>query len=159
MQRGYNLDRAMRKLKNLPRMAIAMLRNSSKVELESLMNRAIKYIEVIRLYDEPKAKVDRYMRNAWNIYNRLQRMKHYPQYFVDNKRDNPDRTHSTEEVMWSGTEHGYTHLRWDAKALMAVPKDGQNENMWFRTSWPTWYNKDSNLEDTDYWVFKGEYKK
>tara|TARA_Y100000401_G_C8228525_1_gene176932 strand:+ start:173 stop:658 length:486 start_codon:yes stop_codon:yes gene_type:complete len=159
MQRVSNLDRAMGKLTNLPKMAIAMLRNSSRVELDSIMNAAIKYIEIIRRYDEPKPKVDKYMRKSWRIYQRLQRMKHYPQYFVDNRRNDPDRTYSTEEVLWSGTEHGYTHLRWDSKALMAVPKDGQHDNMWFRTTWPTWYNINSNLEDTDYWVFKGEYKK
>ena len=159
MQRGYNLDRAMRKLETLPKMAIAMLRQSSRIELEALMNRALKYIHVIRLYEEPKAKVDRYMRKSWGIYKRLQRMRDYPQYFVDNRRNDPERTQSIEEVMWSGTQHGYTHIRWDAKALMAVPKDGQHENMWFRTTWPLWYNIKSNLEDTDYWVFKGEYKK
>ena len=159
MQGVFNLDRAMRKLSNLPKLATATMRRSGRVELDTLMNRALKHIGVIKLYKEPKARVDRYMREAWKIYRRLQRMRDYPQYFVDNRRHNPERTASIEEVLWSGTQHGYTHIRWDSKAFMAVPKDHQDENMWFRTRWPPWYNINSNLEDTDYWVFKGEYKK
>ena len=159
MQGVFNLDRAMRKLSNLPKLATATMRKSGRVELDALMNKALKHINVIKLYKAPKARVDRYMRDAWKIYRRLQRMRDYPQYFVDNRRHAPERTASIEEVMWSGTQHGYTHIRWDAKALMAVPKDHQDENMWFRTRWPLLDNIKSNLEDTDYWVFKGDYKK
>ena len=47
MQGVFNLDRAMRKLSNLPKLATATMRKSGRVELDTLMNRAVQPINVI----------------------------------------------------------------------------------------------------------------
>jgi hypothetical protein len=38
--------------------------------------------------------------------------------------------------------------------MNALPVSGEKYDPWYRTKWPSWYNINSNLEDTDYWVFK-----
>ena len=152
------LDRAMRVLRNLPNHAVALQKNTGLVSKDSIRNRAIRSIEVIKKYRGDKRKADRCMREAWHIYRRLQNIIGND-FFVDNNSDDPYRTISLAPDIYSGGL-GFRHINWDAEFLMAMPKGHEQHN-------PFWnpgsgkrdeYGRLLNLEDSDYWVFKDERK-
>ena len=149
------LDRAMRVLRNLPAHAVATQNRTGQVAKDDLRNRALKAIDIISKYNKQPKKVDRYIREAWAIYKRLQNLVG-PEFFVDNNTDNPDRTTglAAPNVRSGGT--GLRHVNWDAEFMMAVPKDQKKHNPYYN---PTSGRRDKNgvlldLMDSDYWVFK-----
>ena len=149
------LDRAMRVLRNLPAHAVATQNRTGQVAKDDLRNRALKAIEIISKYNKQPKKVDRYIKEAWAIYKRLQNLVG-PEFFVDNNTDNPDRTTglASPNVRSGGT--GFRHVNWDAEFMMAVPKGHKQHNPYWN---PTSGRRDKNgvlldLMDSDYWVFK-----
>ena len=155
------LDKAMRSLRGLPAMAVASSKQSGKVPLDSLLNRAVKYISVIKTHADVeekrgafyKEKVDRVMKEAWLIYSRLQRMKDADQHMFGNTENSPSRTISVESAsMRSGVERGFSHIKWEHRVWQAQPKKTKPTRRYVKPG-PV-----RNLEDTDYWVFKKERK-
>jgi hypothetical protein len=136
-------------------MAIASSNQSGKISLDNLMNRALKYITVIKSHSKvDKKKVDKMMEEAWLIYSRLQRMKDEDQHLFGNTENNPGRTVSLESApMRSGVERGFAHVKWEHRVWQAQPKKSK------RSSGVSPHRRPfKNLEDTDYWVFKKERK-
>ena len=152
------LDRSMRVLRNMPAHAVATQNRTGQVAKDDLRNRALKAIEIISKYNKQPKKVDRYIKEAWAIYKRLQNLVG-PEFFVDNNTDNPDRTTSTDglaspNVRSGGT--GFRHVNWDAEFMMAVPKGHKKHDPYWN---PSGGKRDKNgvlldLMDSDYWVFK-----
>ena len=145
----------MRVLRNLPAHAVATQNRTGQVAKDDLRNRALKAIEIISKYNKQPKKVDRYIKEAWAIYKRLQNLVG-PEFFVDNNTDNPDRTTglASPNVRSGGT--GFRHVNWDAEFMMAVPKGHKQHNPYYN---PTSGKRDKNgvlldLMDSDYWVFK-----
>jgi hypothetical protein len=149
------LDRAMRVLRNLPAHAVATQNRTGQIAKDDLRNRALKAIDIISKYNKQPRKVDRYIKEAWAIYKRLQNLVG-PEFFVDNTTDNPDRTTglASPNVRSGGT--GFRHVNWDAEFMMAVPKGHKQHNPYWN---PTSGRRDKNgvlldLMDSDYWVIK-----
>ena len=149
------LDRAMRVLRNMPAHAVATQNRTGQVAKDDLRNRALKAIDIISKYNKQPRKVDRYIKEAWAIYKRLQNLVG-PEFFVDNTTDNPDRTTglASPNVRSGGT--GYRHVNWDAEFMMAVPKGHKKHDPYWN---PSGGKRDKNgvlldLMDSDYWVFK-----
>ena len=149
------LDRAMRVLRNLPAHAAATQNRTGQIAKDDLRNRALKAIDIISKYNKQPRKVDRYIKEAWAIYKRLQNLVG-PEFFVDNTTDNPDRTTglASPNVRSGGT--GFRHVNWDAEFMMAVPKGHKQHNPYWN---PTSGRRDKNgvlldLMDSDYWVIK-----
>ena len=145
----------MRVLRNLPAHAVATQNRTGQIAKDELRNRALKAIDVISKYNKQPKKVDRYIREAWAIYKRLQNLVG-PEFFVDNNTDNPDRTTglASPNVRSGGT--GFRHVNWDAEFMMAVPKGHKKHDPYWN---PTSGRRDKNgvlldLMDSDYWVFK-----
>ena len=154
-------DKAMRSLRSLPANAIVSSNKAGKIPLDNLLNRAVKFISVIKTHadaDEKrgafyKEKVDSMMKEAWLIYSRLQRMKDEDQHMFGNTIDNPNRELSMESAaMRSGVERGFSHIKWEHRVWQAQPKKSKPTRRYVRPG-PV-----RNLEDTDYWVFKKERK-
>ena len=145
----------MRVLRNMPAHAVATQNRTGQVAKDDLRNRALKAIDIISKYNKQPRKVDRYIKEAWAIYKRLQNLVG-PEFFVDNTTDNPDRTTglASPNVRSGGT--GYRHVNWDAEFMMAVPKGHKQHNPYYN---PTSGKRDKNgvlldLMDSDYWVFR-----
>ena len=145
----------MRVLRNMPAHAVATQNRTGQVAKDDLRNRALKAIEIISKYNKQPKKVDRYIKEAWAIYKRLQNLVG-PEFFVDNNTDNPDRTTglASPNVRSGGT--GFRHVNWDAEFMMAVPKGHKQHNPYYN---PTSGKRDKNgvlldLMDSDYWVFR-----
>ena len=68
------VDRAMQVLRNLPRMAVTTAEKTGMIPKDELRNRALRAINTIKKSHEDKRKVDKYMREAWVIYKRLQNL-------------------------------------------------------------------------------------
>ena len=145
----------MRVLRNLPAHAVATQNRTGQIAKDDLRNRALKAIDIISKYNKQPRKVDRYIKEAWAIYKRLQNLVG-PEFFVDNTTDNPDRTTglASPNVRSGGT--GFRHVNWDAEFMMAVPKGHKQHNPYWN---PTSGRRDKNgvlldLMDSDYWVIK-----
>jgi hypothetical protein len=149
------LDRAMRVLRNLPAHAVATQNRTGQVAKDDLRNRALKAIDIISKYNKQPKKVDRYIREAWAIYKRLQNLVG-EEFFVDNTTDNPDRTKGLNAPNIRSGGMGFRNVNWDAEFMMAVPKDQKKHNPYYN---PTSGRRDKNgvlldLMDSDYWVFR-----
>ena len=68
------LDRAMNVMRNLPKMAIMTEQKTGMHTGDDLRNRALKAIDIIRKYKGQPKKVDAYIKEAWDIYKRLQNL-------------------------------------------------------------------------------------
>ena len=68
------LDRAMNVMRNLPRMAIMTEQKTGMQTADDLRNRALKAIDIIRKYKGQPQKVDAYIKESWEIYQRLQNL-------------------------------------------------------------------------------------
>ena len=152
------LDRAMNVMRNLPKMAIMTEQKTGMQTGDDLRNRALKAIDIIRKYKGQPKKVDAYIKEAWEIYQRLQNLIG-SQFFTDNTHDHPDRTVSMEMLSSPNVRSGgmgFRHVNWDAEFMMAVPKGHKQHNPYYN---PTSGKRDKNgvlldLMDSDYWVFK-----
>ena len=152
------LDRAMNVMRNLPKMAIMTEQKTGMQTSDDLRNRALKAIDIIRKYKGQPKKVDAYIKESWEIYQRLQNLLG-SQFFSDNDHHNPDRTVSMEVLSSPSVRSGgmgFRHVNWDAEFMMAVPKGHKEHNPYWN---PTSGKRDKNgvlldLMDSDYWVFR-----
>jgi len=146
------LDRAMNVMRNLPKMAIMTEQKTG------MRNRALKAIDIIRKYKGQPKKVDAYIKESWEIYQRLQNLMG-SQFFSDNDHHNPDRTVSMEVLSSPNVRSGgmgFRHVNWDAEFMMAVPKGHKQHNPYWN---PSGGKRDKNgilldLADSDYWVYR-----
>ena len=152
------LDRAMNVMRNLPKMAIMTEQKTGMQTGDDLRNRALKAIDIIRKYKGQPKKVDAYIKESWEIYQRLQNLIG-SQFFTDNTHDHPDRTVSMEVLSSPNVRSGgmgYRHVNWDAELMRAVPKGHKKHDPYWN---PSGGKRDKNgvlldLMDSDYWVFK-----
>ena len=152
------LDRAIKVLRNLPQEAMATQSKTGMQNSDNLRNSALRAIEVIRKYHGSPKKVDAYIKEAWDIYKRLQNLLG-SEFYVDNYKDRPERTLSLDVLTSPNVRSGgmgYRHVNWDAELMMAVPKGHKQHNPYWN---PTSGKRDKNgvlldLMDSDYWVFR-----
>jgi hypothetical protein len=122
----------MQSLRRLPSFAAAARKRSGKIPFDSILNRALKQITIIKNYGEgwrDKEKVDRYMQEAWVIYSRLQRLKNHDHFTHDNSPMEPKRTVTADDMVEyhshdsanvrSGVERGFAHVKWDNRVWEA----------------------------------------
>ena len=148
----------MKVLRNLPQEAMATQSNTGMQNSDNLRNSALRAIDVIRKYRGAPQKVDAYIKEAWDIYNRLQNLLG-AEFYVDNYKDRPDRTLSLEVLTSPNIRSGgmgFRHVNWDAEFMMAVPKGQKKHDPYYN---PTSGKCDKNgvlldLMDSDYWVFR-----
>lgn len=150
-------------LRNLPKMATVLESRTGMHTPESLRNRALDSIRIIRKYRGKPKKVDACIREAWEIYARLQKILG-AEFFVDNNEHFPNRTVSLDVLASPNIRSGglgFRHVNWDAEFMMAKPKGHRRMNPFWN---PTSGKRDENgillnLEDSDYWVYKKKGKK
>jgi hypothetical protein len=96
-------------------------------EYEKALKRAMRFVGIIRK-SAFGINGDKAMVEAYEIYARLQRLSDYPQFFSDSTRKYPDRVVSVNSNLY--TRARPSQIRWDAAAMMAVPKGGEQRNWW-----------------------------
>ena len=112
------IQREIRRLESLLNQAAATKKSSGQVEVEGLMNKAMDSIETIKKAGKNhKRETDKAMVSAFELYQRLQRLAHEPDFFIGTDRNHPQRVASLK-----ASSNIYSHVRWDAAAMMAVPK-------------------------------------
>ena len=121
------IARALKALRNIELESIATLRNTGKIEFEELLRRAVTNIEAIKKYGNKfKEHGDYAIVEAYKIYQRLQRLKKTPTYFMANTHKYPRRFSSLSAGRPAA-------VRWDAAAMMAVTrKSGDILGGWWR---------------------------
>ena len=148
------LDRAIRVLRNLPKMATMLENRTGMTTPEALRNRALNNIDIIKKYRGRPDSVDAYMKEAWEIYIRLQKILG-AEFFVDNDEHFPDRTVSLDILASPNIRSGglgFRHVNWDAEFMMAKPKGHKRINPFWNPSSGKRdkYGRLLNLEDSDY---------
>ena len=112
------IQREIRRLESLLKQATATKKSSGQIEVEGLLTKAMDSIETIKKAGKNhKRETDRAMVNAFEMYQRLQRLAHEPDFFIGTDRNHPQRVASLK-----ASSNIYSHVRWDAAAMMAVPK-------------------------------------
>ena len=121
------ISRAIRALRNIEKEATATRRNTGKIEFEELLRRAVTNIESIKKYGKRFTEHgDLAIIEAYKIYQRLQRLKNNPTYFMANTHKYPSRFVSHPNARPAS-------VRWDAAAMMAVTrKSGDLLGGWWR---------------------------
>jgi len=123
------IQREIRRLESLLKQATATKKATGQVEVESLLNKAMDSIETIKKAGKHhKRETDRAMVNAFGMYQRLQRLSHQPDFYTGTDRNHPQRVTHLPPT----TSNIYAHVRWDAAAMMAVPKDHAEWNPYWR---------------------------
>lgn len=90
---GLLEKRALRILKNLPKRLVATVRHQADVEVDSLMNSALKAMKVL---SRSPSVSDKTMVQAWDIYLKLQKMSGKVAHkFLDNDHNKPVRVESS----------------------------------------------------------------
>lgn len=151
-------DKAINVLRNLPKMAVTTAEKTGMMPAEELRNRALRAIETLKKCGSDKRKVDRYIREAWRIYQRLQNLTG-SHFFADNTEHFPMRTQSTEDLPSPNVRSGglgYRSVNWDSSFMMATTRSNEKKDPFWS---PTSGKRDENgvlldLMDSDYWVFK-----
>ena len=118
---------SLRKLENILSEVLRSSGNSKQLDLDNRMRRAIRHIQIIKRTAPNNEDGDLAMVKAYQIYDRLQRLSNYPQYFADNTRYAPQRVVSDRFVGYNARP---ASIRWDAAAMMAVPMAGPDRNWW-----------------------------
>ena len=114
------IARALKALRNIEHESIATLRNTGKIEFEELLRRAVTNIETIKKHGKKfKEHGDYAIVEAYKIYQRLQRLKNTPTYFMANTHKYPRRFSSLSAGRPAS-------VRWDAAAMMAVTRKSKD---------------------------------
>ena len=88
--------RAFKRLKNLPKRMIATLRSHSEVDMDTLMNTALKCMNIIT---RSRKSTDEMVVKAWEIYSALQSASGKVHHkFMDNNRGAPLRVQSMSTI-------------------------------------------------------------
>ena len=121
------ISRAIRALRNIEKEATATHRKTGKIEFEELLRRAVTNIESIKRYGKRFTEHgDLAIIEAYKIYQRLQRLKVNPTYFMANTHKYPNRFVTSINARPAA-------VRWDAAAMMAVTrKSGDILGGWWR---------------------------
>lgn len=86
-------QRAFRILKNIPKRMVATLRHQADVEMDSLMNSALKCMNIL---SRSRRVSDKMMVIAWEIYEKLQKYSGKVNHkFLDNDHNNPVRVETS----------------------------------------------------------------
>ena len=119
--------RALKALRNIEHESIATRRKTGKIEFEELLRRAVSNIETIKKYGKRfKEQGVSAIIEAYKIYQRLQRLKSDPAYFMENTHKYPNRFVAAPIARPAA-------VRWDAAAMMAVTrKTGDILGGWWR---------------------------
>ena len=126
------IQRALRKMEGLLKQASAQKVRGGQVEVERLLTAALSYIETIKKSGKNhKREADEAIIKAFYMYQKLQRLAAEPDFFVGTNHNSPNR------VVSSSRDHRedrarYSAVRWDAAAMMAVPKDHAEWNPYWR---------------------------
>ena len=118
---------SLRKLENILSEVLRSSGNSRQLDLDNRMRRAIRHIQIIKRTAPNNEDGDLAMVKAYQVYDRLQRLANYPQYFADNTRYAPQRVVSDRFVGYNARP---ASIRWDVAAMMAVPMGGPDRNWW-----------------------------
>jgi len=118
---------SLRKLENILSEVLRSSGNSKQLDLDNRMRRAIRHIQIIKRTAPNNEDGDLAMVKAYQVYDRLQRLSNYPQYFSDNTRYAPQRVVSDRFVGYNARP---ASIRWDVAAMMAVPMGGPDRNWW-----------------------------
>ena len=124
---------SLRKLENILSEVLRSSGNSRQLDLDNRMRRAIRHIQIIKRTAPNNEDGDLAMVKAYQVYDRLQRLANYPQYFADNTRYAPQRVVSDRFVGYNARP---ASIRWDVAAMMAVPMGGPDRNWWRPPSKP-----------------------
>ena len=124
---------SLRKLENILSEVLRSSGNSRQLDLDNRMRRAIRHIQIIKRTAPNNEDGDLAMVKAYQVYDRLQRLANYPQYFADNTRYAPQRVVSDRFVGYNARP---ASIRWDVAAMMAVPMGGPDRNWWRPPSSP-----------------------
>jgi len=99
---GLLEKRALRILKNLPKRLVATVRHQADVEVDSLMNSALKAMKVL---SRSPSVSDKTMVQAWDIYLKLQKMSGKVAHkFLDNDHNKPVRVESSSITKIKGQD-------------------------------------------------------
>lgn len=110
-----------------------MKARTGQVEVESLLTKALDEIETIKKSEKNhKREADSAIIRAFHVYQDLQRLADDPDYFVGNTRNHPRRVISASAHDPRQDRARYAGVRWDAAAMMAVPKDHAEWNPYWR---------------------------
>ena len=118
---------SLRKLENILSEVLRSSANSRQLDLDNRMRRAIRHIQIIKRTAPNNEDGDLAMVKAYQVYDRLQRLANYPQYFADNTRYAPQRVVSDRFVGYNARP---ASIRWDVASMMAVPMGGPDRNWW-----------------------------
>ena len=118
---------SLRKLENILSEVLRSSANSRQLDLDNRMRRAIRHIQIIKRTAPNNEDGDLAMVKAYQVYDRLQRLANYPQYFADNTRYAPQRVVSDRFIGYNARP---ASIRWDVAAMMAVPMGGPDRNWW-----------------------------
>lgn len=134
MAKNIRIETCLRRLSSLQRQASAMKSRTGQVEVEGLLTKALGEIETIKKTGKNhKREADAAIIRAFGIYQSLQRLSDDPDYFVGTNRNNPHRVVSAQSDRDPVLDRAnYSSVRWDAAAMMAVPKDHAEWNPYWR---------------------------
>ena len=118
---------SLRKLENILSEVLRSSANSRQLDLANRMRRAIRHIQIIKRTAPNNEDGDLAMVKAYQVYDRLQRLANYPQYYADNTRYTPQRVVSDRFIGYNARP---ASIRWDVASMMAVPMGGPDRNWW-----------------------------
>ena len=100
------VERELRKLESLLKQATATKRSSGQIEVEGLMNKAMNSIETIKKAGKHhKRETDRAMVSAFEMYQRLQRLAHEPDFYIGTDRNQTFDKMATYETGSTGYKY------------------------------------------------------
>ena len=120
--------KSLQKLRNIVSRVLRNAGSSPHIAFETELRRAIRHIQIIKNTAPTGEEGDLAMVEAYRMYDRLQRLSDYPQYFSDNTQYRPQRVVSDRGKDYSSARPAA--VRWDAAAMMAVPMSGVDRNWW-----------------------------
>ena len=134
MAKNIRIEACLRRLSSLQRQASAMKSRTGQVEVEGLLTKALGEIETIKKTGKNhKREADAAIVRAFLMYQSLQRLSDDPDYFVGTDRNHPHRVVSAQSDRDPVLDRAnYSSVRWDAAAMMAVPKDHAEWNPYWR---------------------------
>ena len=152
------------KLKNIKKEAVATRRKTGNFSKDILLSRATNLIYKARRLKTTQRTKNFVMSHAWKIYMDIQAMSSTDSIedeslvplsqivaHVEGKTEEGAIDTASPALYSNGL--GYAHVSWKHFWAYANPRTGLWADQWFRSKWPKWYNIQSNLEDTEYWVF------
>jgi hypothetical protein len=130
---SYNLTPkykiSLQKLRNIVSRILRNAGSSTQIAFETELRRAVRHIQIIKNTAPPGGEGDLAMVEAYKLYDRIQRLSDYPQFFSDSTQYKPNRVVSDRSSLYTHAARPAS-IRWDAAAMMAVPMSGEDRNWW-----------------------------